>query len=70
MFRTKALLIPALLAVLSLCPALAETDYYAPFPFGKDTHYARDADETATGRWFEKSEAGFPGRASQQKRQL
>lgn len=50
MFRTKALLIPALLAILSPCPALAETDYYAPFPFGTGTSYARDADETVIAK--------------------
>ena len=68
MFKAKAFLIPALLAVLSLCPAAAQTNYYAPFAFGTDTGYARGADETATGRWFEKSEADFPGKAGEKKR--
>ena len=56
---------------LQLSPAFAETDYYAEHPFGTGTRYAKGADETATGRWFEKTEADFTSiRASEQKRQL
>ena len=69
MFR--ALLFLTSLFTLHHSAAAAETDYYAEHPFGTETHYAKTADETATGRWFEKTEADFTStKVSEQKRQI
>ena len=53
MLNSRAFLIHSLLITASLSLANAETDYYAEFPFGTETSYAKDSDETATGAWFE-----------------
>ena len=71
MLNSRAFLIHSLLITASLSLANAETDYYAVFPFGTETSYAKDSDETATGAWFEKTAADFPGsRAAHQTRHL
>ena len=35
-----------------------ETDYYAPSPFGTATRYAKDADNTAIGEWWNARDEG------------
>ncbi|NWK57547.1 hypothetical protein HW115_18155 [Verrucomicrobiaceae bacterium N1E253] len=48
----------SLCSTLCLLPlagsASAETDYYAESPFGLDTRWAKDSDNAATGKWWEK----------------
>ena len=67
----RLLLFLFLSSLFALPHSAAETDYYAEHPFGTETRYAKDADETATGPWFEKTATDFSStRASEQKRQL
>lgn len=59
MYLKNPLVVPVLSALFQFSLS-ADVDYYAPYPFGTETEFARGADEVATGNWWVSPEGERP----------